>query len=506
MLLAIPLAGQEYVRERIPPLLTWDELREIGEKEPMPVPLKAKVDRIKTTAFFGNDAWFKGVRPVKPPVPRLGPSLRALFWNIERGINFDLIAQMWLDKRKFIAGADLRNAAEGADLGDQIDDLRKADLLILNELDWGMKRTKYREVARELGEALGMNWAYAVEFFEVDPVNLGTEKFADTEAEESAKLREMLVVDKEKFRGMHGSAILSRYPIRSATAEPFESQPYDWYKNEIAKVSSPEKGRRLASEKIFLETILREIRRGGRTMLTVVLDVPDLPGGSVTVVAPHIENHCKPEKRREQMKELLAKIKEVKGPIIIGGDMNTSMSDATPTTVKREIFKRVGSAQFWAVRGLKWATGLGLAYDIAASGFNTVKNLHDPTAKHIPIVAPNPEAEMFDDLEKFLFADGGRFDFRGDPLIARGRAGTLANSNERAEKGFVSTYALARTIGPIGQFKLDWFFIKPGVPGDYRFAPHFPRTYKELNNCYPERLSDHYPMTVELPFTEPGKK
>ena len=48
---------------------------------------------------------------------------------------------------------------------------------MLNEVDMGMKRSEYRDVARELAAALHMNYAYGVEFVEVDPIfALGTEQ------------------------------------------------------------------------------------------------------------------------------------------------------------------------------------------------------------------------------------------------------------------------------------------------------------------------------------------
>ena len=56
---------------------------------------------------------------------------------------------------------------------DQIEILKAADIWILNEVDWGVKRTKYREAARELGNTLNMNWAYGVEFLEIDSKQLG---------------------------------------------------------------------------------------------------------------------------------------------------------------------------------------------------------------------------------------------------------------------------------------------------------------------------------------------
>ena len=56
---------------------------------------------------------------------------------------------------------------------------------------------------------------------------------------------------------------------------------------------------------------------------------------------------------------------------------------------------------------------------------------------------------------------------------------------------------------------VDWFFVKglakdPRTPGgNYQFAPHFGRTLVEVNDAPEEPLSDHFPLTVDLPLTEP---
>jgi hypothetical protein len=104
------------------------------------------------------------------------------------------------------------------------------------------------------------------------------------------------------------------------------------------------------------------------------------------------------------------------------------------------------------------------------------------------------------------------FDFRGESLgSAEGRGGTLSDSNQRGGKGFRYTFALAKTYGGLfGEYKLDWFFVKglatdsrkPG--GRYQFAPHFARTLMELNSAPEESLSDHAPITVDLPLSEPS--
>ena len=107
---------------------------------------------------------------------------------------------------------------------------RNADVWILNEVDWGVKRTQYREVIRELGETLNMNWAFGVEFLEVDSKQLGTDAFDDGEEQDSRQnLLEEFKVDKDRLRALHGNAVLSRYPIRSARLVPF-TIGYDWFK------------------------------------------------------------------------------------------------------------------------------------------------------------------------------------------------------------------------------------------------------------------------------------
>ena len=108
------------------------------------------------------------------------------------------------------------------------------------------------------------------EFIEIDPVVLGLEDFHDVEDEEERKkLLELTRVDKERLRAVHGTAILSRYPIRDASLRPFEMRAYDWYRKEQG-IRPVEKGFRVGSTLIG-SPMAREMRRGGRTTLTVEL-------------------------------------------------------------------------------------------------------------------------------------------------------------------------------------------------------------------------------------------
>ena len=96
------------------------------------------------------------------PVPE---TIRVVDWNIERGHALD----------------------EYIDLFQNNPVLNEADILLLQEVDRYCPRTNNRHVARELAEALSMDYVYGVEFVELN-----------------------------QQRGEHGNAILSRFPIVGA--------------------------------------------------------------------------------------------------------------------------------------------------------------------------------------------------------------------------------------------------------------------------------------------------
>jgi endonuclease/exonuclease/phosphatase family metal-dependent hydrolase len=529
MLIAVSLAAgfvlqaqdQNYARDSSPQLFSYDELVRLGQKKLTPE-LAKKLKVVLTTPFINNEAFYSGARPTALDVPGLGPTLRVAFWNIERGLELDNIQLLFTDKGAFMAKveAERKKAKEnGKSVRDvdmekipqEIEILRTADILVVNELDWGVKRTGYSEVVRELAKTLNMNWAYGVEFLEIDPKQLGTDQFDDGEDKASEEqLKKEFCVDKDRLRGLHGTAVLSRYPIRSARIVPF-TVGYDWFKE--SKIRPLEKGKRQAS-KLVGEDLMREVRRGQRMTLYVDLDVPEAPGRRVTIAATHLENRTRPKTRRKQLEQLLKQVRDVRNPVIIAGDMNTSGSDATPTSAENFLYKRYGDVDFWATEGLQWTTGFGLIY----KGAKTVRNLAgieyrvDPTSANIPGASPNLESGFFKKLEKYRFADGTVIDFRGvEARTINDTAGTLADSNQRQGMGFTPTYVTELIWGNIGvaRFKLDWIFVKPGIkkPRDesesYVFAPHFARTLSDLNNCPPEPISDHSPITVDLPFHEP---
>jgi len=507
--------GDDFVRFSKPEFLSFDELVEAEQKDPLPPELAKKLETLVTTPIVNNEAYYGGAKPKRPSSPELGPYLRAILWNIERGIQFDPIRIALSEPGKFDQVLAERKDPktkpltpdESKVVKQQLDLLQPADLLILNEVDYGVTRTDYRDVGGGLAKALHMNYAYGVEFLEIDPLNLGLEKVQLEDPEAQADIQKSFDVDKSRYLGMHGTAVLSRYPVRKAVLRPLPVC-YDWYASEKKEVSKLEEGRRKGANLAFMERISREIRRGGRTVLIVELAVPESPTGAVTVVAPHLENKCKPGCRLKQALQILEWIKADHNPVILAGDLNTTGSDNAPVSVSKVLKDRLKDPDKWAIQAVKWSTG---APTILLMPVNMMRNKNDPTGFDLPVLSRKKEAKLFDESGKFHFEDGHVFDFRGeDARSADGRGGTLSDSNERAGKGFRYTFALAKTYGGlVGEYKLDWFFVKglgtdsrePG--GKYQFAPHFARTLVELNNAPEDSLSDHFPMVVDIPLAEP---
>ncbi|HEX6044041.1 MAG TPA: endonuclease/exonuclease/phosphatase family protein [Pyrinomonadaceae bacterium] len=492
-----------------PPLLTYNELVELYENAQPAPPLAAKLTRLLTTPFVNNSF---GTRPA----PARESFVRVATWNIERGLEFDAVkAALTNDHRFFrrLPPAERASKFNLAQITEQARALTRADVIVLNEVDWGLKRTNYRNVARELASAMRMNYAYAVEFVEVDPFNLGIETLeGETSADKEEMLRN-LAVDKTRTLALHGTAILSRFPLNNVRIVRFINQGHDWYADEKDGVSSLEKGKRKGAGIVFGEKIVREVRRGGRMMLLADINDASIPGGEMTIAATHLEAKAKPSERVKQLEEALTEIKRIDHPVVLAGDMNTSGSDSTPTSFEREVKKRLGSTKFWATQGIKYATGVGLFYDLTVGLVKMQRVKNDPTVKSIKFVSENPEEKFFDTLKDFRFADGGAFDFRGSKSHSIGASGeTLSDSNERAKKGFVSTLELKGKVTV--ELKLDWLFVKPiGLtdPDDrdqpFRFAPQFGRTLKSLNYTLKDRISDHNPLIVDLPTqTKPNAR
>lgn len=454
-----------FIKSGAPELLTYNELKKLSLPEPLAPPLAVKLERLLTTAFISNEAYYQGVQPRQPEHKRLGPLLRTFSWNIERGHRLDDIMLAFTAPEKFINKVKVQMPeAELAALESGLQMLGTIDLLALTELDMGMPRTGYRDVTRELAAALGMNYAYGVEFVEVAPFQFEQVRSRDEES---------------RYLGLHGSAVLSRYPIRSAKVYRYSYQPFDWFEGNLVPYDdSVDTAKKMFGGFIGQKSGPKQLRRGSRMMLVVDLEVAHLPEQVVTVVVTHLESSASPDGRRMMMREALQYLQSIKNPVILAGDLNTSGVD----------------------RARRWQGQRPLP---ATAPIEPVRGALGELAV--------PERELLWEVARLKFADGRYFDFRGDAERSTGgRTGILANSNEAAEFGYVPTLEVPGLLGAFGKFKLDWIFVKAYLDaplderGSYRFAPHYGKTLTIFNQLK-DRLSDHTPLMVDLPLTEPKK-
>jgi endonuclease/exonuclease/phosphatase family metal-dependent hydrolase len=170
--------------------------------------------------------------------------LKIVTWNIERGTAYDSILDV------------LRTL--------------NADIVLLQEVDWSCRRTGYRDVSRDLAEALHMNWVAAGEFQEIGEGRDGRSAIT-------------------------GQAILSKFPISDARALRFSAQDrWRWSINPI------------------------QPRRGGRIALRAET-------GGMLIYDTHIESGGNEALQRRQIEEIIADQSRTptrRAPVVIGGDFN----------------------------------------------------------------------------------------------------------------------------------------------------------------------------------------
>jgi endonuclease/exonuclease/phosphatase family metal-dependent hydrolase len=506
--------GQPYLRYQEPRFLTFEELRSLSENPEPEGALREKLDKFWVTPIVSNEAYYAGVKPHAPKDPNLGPYLRVVSWNIEKSFNIDEAIQVFTSedayKKMINPGKPKPGSETYQEMLRQRNRLAKADIILSQETEIGIKRSEYRNAAADLAKALKMNYAYAAQYLEVDPVILGLEELEFEEKDKAIEkeARDFFSVDREKYKGVFGSVVLSRYPIKYVEVRPLDTKPYDWYTGEQKKVGATEKFRRLGTKTLFKNAIQRELKVGNRNFFRVDLDVPSLPEKTLTVINIHLEIKCEPKGRQAQMAEILSYIRDIKNPVIVMGDFNMAPTDISPTTAGRIIKRTASNPTTWFSVAVNILAPQALIINATRAISNVTKNFNDPTAKHIPVVAPNPMKPFFEMVKVFRFEDGGAFDFRGDEKRSVGKKdSTLANSNQRGKKGFVTSFRVLRPIGMVGKYRLDWVFVKSYLKnpesGPYRFAPHFGETLEDMNYNLTLPVSDHAPIVVDLPFEEP---
>ncbi len=189
----------------------------------------------------------------------------AIAWNIERGSHLESIIGV-LSKDERLAGR---------------------DLYLLTELDHGMARSGNRFVAREIAEALELNYAFA-------PIYIALQKGSGVESE----------VEGENTNSIHGLAMFSRYPMSNVHAVPLP--------NGKDKMKGKEK--RLG----YLRALIADIEH---------------PSGSFRAVTLHLDAHCSRRHRHRQLRIVLDHLETLPSlPTVIGGDWNTSTYNSQSST------------------------------------------------------------------------------------------------------------------------------------------------------------------------------
>lgn len=490
------LIADDLIRFQAPQTLSFDDLVTLASVDPPPVDVQARLDALLSTPFLSNEATLSGVKPLAPEVSGVGKVLRVAEWNINRE-DKDAIAIALSDPGGYeaLARQNPRGKPKQLQLAiEQARHLKGADVIVLNEVDHGVKRTGYRDVTRDLAMRLHMNYVFATEFVELTPLYLGYQKMDVTDLPRQQAESERYGVDPKRYLGLEGSALLSRYPIRSARIVHLP-EAYDWYHGEIGAISDFTKAEKWTAEKIFAERLKRQVRRGDRLMIIAELEVPGSESGVLTMVCPHLEDYTEEKGRRKQMDFVLSQIGKISTPVVMAGDLNTMGHDAKPASATGEIKKHLLNYRFWLREAGYWFAPIpGVGY--AVSFVNYLRNFHDPTAVNIPIIASNHSRPIFDDIHKFQFADGGKFLWTESKAQSfHHKARTLAVTDQRVWKGFQPTFALARTYhGVVGTYKIDWIFVKQPTS----FEPYYGRTLLELNTAPAERISDHSPTTIDL--------
>ena len=502
------------VRYSAPDFLTFNELTSLV-KNPYPTgALNAKLEKLWKTPIVSNEAYLDGELPTKRTHPKLGHYLRVATWNVEKSFEVPRVIKILKSSEQYKSMIDPAKAPPSSKEYKtaimERDLLSEADIFFLQEMDIGVKRSDYIDAAKELATALNMNYAYGAAYLEIDPAYLGLESMIFESGQMDQEAIDFFRGDPTRYKGLFGIAVLSKYPIKRVEVFPLKNQAYDWYWGEKGKLTFLEKSRRFGAKSVFKSELHREMKVGGRIFMRVDLYVPGLPSDTLTLINVHLEIKALPKARELQVREILQYIRDIKNPVIMAGDFNSAPGDLSPTSVTREAKRTAKDPTTWFSVAVSQLAPQALLVNATRTVSNVTKNYQNPTAKHIPVIAPNHAAGLFKAIQEYRFTDDHAFDFRGDSdRSVNGDSGLLSNSNQRDRFGYKTTFQVRRPIGDlVGKYRLDWVFVKSFLTdpkdsnGSYQFAPHFGRTLEDMNTVVKQQFSDHHPNIVDLPFDE----
>ncbi|MGB8967223.1 MAG: hypothetical protein WCC16_00315, partial [Candidatus Sulfotelmatobacter sp.] len=137
-----PQADAPAERTHNPDLLSFEDLVALASTAKPEGALAARFNALLNTPFVYSESAAAEIRPRRPMVTGLGAVLRVGQWNVERGLNFELIRSALVDPSQFLQMTktnDRISSRQREIVESQLTTLQGVDVLVLNEADWGMK-------------------------------------------------------------------------------------------------------------------------------------------------------------------------------------------------------------------------------------------------------------------------------------------------------------------------------------------------------------------------------
>jgi endonuclease/exonuclease/phosphatase family metal-dependent hydrolase len=349
--------------------------------------------------FVPQGATTGAFRPSRP--------LKAVTWNIERGKRFELLVHTLTTHP----------------------DMKDADIFFLTEVDWGMARSGNRNVAADLGKATGLRAYFAPSYFNFTAGH-GSERS----------------IGEPNAVGLHGKAILSRYPLTNLRVAAMT--------NATNKFKS------------------KEVRVGRKRSL-----IADLPVGNnnLALACVHLDAFSSPQMRAFQFRQAVAPLLNggLASPALVAGDWNTNTMNSTS-----------GRTLFLSV----------LRQFVAPGPKRMIRSHHAYPQKKFDRPLFEALEALGLDYESFNEEGAGTFEL----LVDDHDLGAMA----RDQFPFWVLKMINRIVAHSGgrfSLKLDWFAgrgLRPLLKQVVRLSPSNPAV---------GRPSDHHPvlLTFDLP-TSPG--
>jgi endonuclease/exonuclease/phosphatase family metal-dependent hydrolase len=183
--------------------------------------LPVRAERFKPEAFFTNNApfwipWESRARFAKSPNEQDANALNAEIESQLSSVDVDNTIAPAVKSIPASMHVVEFNIARGGHWKEACDKIRSGgvpDVVFINEADWGMSRSDNEHVARLMAFELGLNYAWGVEFLELSPGNKAETEKAKAASDCVQGRRGVGFTQKVDALGLHGNAILSKFPL-----------------------------------------------------------------------------------------------------------------------------------------------------------------------------------------------------------------------------------------------------------------------------------------------------